>query len=392
MINIVNKEDCVGCNACVQSCPVSCISMHSDEQGFMYPKVDLDRCINCSLCERVCPVIVEGRERKPLKVMAAVNTDDEIRRRSSSGGVFYALAKATIENGGVVFGARFDSDWNVVHDYTENIEGIAPLMGSKYVQSQIGDSFIKADGFLKAGRKVMFCGTSCQIEALKLFLRKDYGDLLLAVEMICHGVPSPAIWRDYLVYRKKNVYNKPVTAVSFRDKQFGWERFCLSISFNNDSTYRRNLNSDPYISGFLRNMYLRPSCFKCPSKCGKSESDIALGDFWHIRYLQPEDYHFNGVSLVLAYTEHGMRAVENTNLELSTSTYEIARRANSAITESAIIFPERYNTFWSIYNQLGITGLIRYVSLDSIPLHRKLKMGITYILKILFVRMGINKY
>lgn len=197
MIDIKDKKLCCGCNACVQRCPKQCISVQKDEEGFLYPIVDLSICIDCGLCEKVCLVLNQGSERNPIEVFAAVNKDDSIRMQSSSGGIFTALAEQIIQEKGVVFGARFDEKWEVKHDYTETIEGLKAFRGSKYVQSRIGDTFSKAEFFLKAGRKVMFTGTPCQIAGLRLFLRKEYENLL-AVDIICHGVPSPLVWRKYL--------------------------------------------------------------------------------------------------------------------------------------------------------------------------------------------------
>ena len=197
MIDIKYTKDCCGCWACIQVCPKKCINMSEDNEGFLYPGIDLSLCINCGLCEKVCPVIHQGKERNPLKVYAAKSCNERIRLESSSGGVFTLLAEKIITSGGVVFGARFDSNWEVVHDCVESIDALSALRGSKYVQSRIEDTFKKAECCIKEGREVLFCGTPCQISGLKLFLRKEY-DNLIAVDFICHGVPSPGVWRQYL--------------------------------------------------------------------------------------------------------------------------------------------------------------------------------------------------
>ena len=197
MIEIKEKAFCCGCNACVQRCPKQCISMHEDEEGFLYPRVDKTICIECGLCEKVCPVINQNEPRKPLKVYAAYNKDEKIRRESSSGGVFTAIAEQVIDEGGIVFGACFDENWEVKHDYTETKEGLKAFRGSKYVQSRIKDNYQKAEHYLKEGRKVLFSGTPCQIAGLKKYLCKEYENLL-TVDFICHGVPSPKVWRMYL--------------------------------------------------------------------------------------------------------------------------------------------------------------------------------------------------
>lgn len=172
MINITDKSQCCGCNACVQRCPKQCVTMQEDEEGFLYPKVDHAACIDCGLCEKVCPVINKNESRRPMQVFAVKNNNEDQRLRSSSGGIFILLAEQTIKRGGVVFGARFDKDWEVEHCYVETLKELELLMRSKYVQSRIGDSFKQAEHFLKQGRQVMFVGTPCHISALKNSLRK----------------------------------------------------------------------------------------------------------------------------------------------------------------------------------------------------------------------------
>lgn len=207
MIDILDKKDCCGCSSCVQRCPKQCITLKEDNEGFLYPIVNKEICISCGLCEKVCPVLSQGEPRKPLKVYAAKNQDEEIRRQSSSGGVFTLLAEQVIREGGVVFGAIFDENWEVKHDFAETIEGLAPFRGSKYVQSRIDDNYKKAERFLNQGRKVLFSGTPCQIAGLKRFLRNEY-DNLLTVDFVCHGVPSPGVWRQYLKETVARLFDK----------------------------------------------------------------------------------------------------------------------------------------------------------------------------------------
>ena len=172
MIQIQNKQDCCGCEACVQVCPKQCISFNQDHEGFLYPKVDEDMCIHCGLCSIVCPVLHPYESQKPYETLAAINPDDEIRKTSSSGGVFTLLAEKVIDEGGIVFGARFDEEWLVVHDVAETKEALRVFRGSKYLQSRIGDSFLRCQNFLDAGRMVLFTGTPCQVAALNHYLRK----------------------------------------------------------------------------------------------------------------------------------------------------------------------------------------------------------------------------
>lgn len=197
MINITNKYNCCGCGACAQCCPKQCITLDVDKEGFSYPVVDTSVCVDCGLCEQVCPFLHPYEKREPLRTLAAYNTQEEVRMQSSSGGIFSLLAEKVIQEGGVVFGARFDENWQVTIDYTESIDGLSAFRGSKYVQARTGDTFKQCESFLKADRKVLYSGTPCQVAGLKHFLRKEYGNLL-TVDFVCHGVPSPKVWGLYL--------------------------------------------------------------------------------------------------------------------------------------------------------------------------------------------------
>lgn len=171
--------------------------MQSDEEGFFYPSVNIDKCVDCGLCNNVCPMLNQTQAREPLLPLAYKNPNEPERINSSSGGLFIELAKCVITQNGVVFGVSYDADWMPVHTYTDNMEGIRAFMGSKYVQSRIGDSYTDAKRFLREGRIVLFSGTPCQIAGLKTFLRKDYENLI-TIEIMCHGVPSPGVWKDYI--------------------------------------------------------------------------------------------------------------------------------------------------------------------------------------------------
>ena len=296
MIEIKEKYNCCGCSACVQVCPKQCISMSADNEGFLYPQVDTAICIDCGLCEKVCPVINQNEPREPLAVYAAKNNNEKIRLKSSSGGIFTLLAEHIISEGGVVFGARFNEHWDVVHDYTENIEGLEPFKGSKYVQSVIGDSFIKAKQFLNNGRKVLFSGTPCQIAGLKKYLRKEYPNLL-TVDIICHGVPGSLVWEKYKkeVVKLAKSDNNPLNSIklfgiNFRDKTKGWRDYLCNYSVVNTANNKvvnitNKHTQDPYMRLFLSNYSLRPSCYYCPGKAGKSRSDMTLGDCWGIKRI-----------------------------------------------------------------------------------------------------------
>lgn len=353
MIDITDKSKCCGCSACVQCCPKQCITMHEDKEGFLYPKVDTAKCIDCGLCEKVCPVLNVADDRLPQKVLAAKNKNEQIRKTSSSGGIFTILAEQVINDGGVVFGVKFNDKWEVVHSYTETIDGLAAFRGSKYVQSFIGDSYKKAEIFLKNGRKVLFSGTPCQISGLKHYLRKEYENLL-TVECVCHGVPSPKVWREYLneILRPKGVVGKNtvssvskdlpvITGINFRDKSNGWKKYGFVLGLK--SAFKADKNSvlpsdtqrvlqpfyeNPFMQAFLADFILRPSCYSCVAKAGSSGADIALADFWGIENVLPEFDDDKGCSLLIDYS--GRAPYEN-GCELFAASYDDAVKYNPAV-------------------------------------------------------------
>ena len=343
MIQITEKTNCCGCGACVQRCPNACITMHEDEQGFLYPKVDTGKCIECGLCEKVCPVMNHGEPRQPLTCYAAINKDEKIRLASSSGGVFTALAEYVIANSGVVFGARFNEKWEVVHDYTETIEGLAAFRGSKYVQSTIGDNYRLAEQFLKDGRQVLFTGTPCQIAGLKHYLRKEYENLL-SVEVACHGVPSPLVWREY-------IKDKNPQCINFRDKKDGWKRFGLTFDNVGESH-----SQDLYMRAFLSNLTLRPSCFNCKLKSGVSNCDLLVADYWGINNIHPELDDDKGVSLVVVFSFKILDLFKELDLLLEITDYKKAALSNIAI-ESCFLKPRLYDTFWCDFEKNGLDAI-----------------------------------
>lgn len=335
MININNKQNCCGCAACVQKCPKQCISLHEDNEGFLYPQVDFDSCIDCGLCETVCPFILPYDKCEPIQTLAAINKNDEIRMQSSSGGVFTLLAERVINEGGVVFGACFDDQWQVTLDYTETIEGLAAFRGSKYVQARMGDTYKQCEQFLKAGRQVLYTGSPCQIAGLHHYLRKSY-DNLITCDFVCHGVPSPKVWRMYL----KEVIagaNRAITDIKFRNKENGWKAFNFKLSYDEgtktttlSSCHKENL----FMRAFLGDMILRPSCHDCKAKQGRSMSDITIADFWGIQNLHPQMDDDKGTGLVLIHTQKGKEFFENLKVKSLETNYDEVASINPAIVRS----------------------------------------------------------
>ena len=346
MITITDKLQCCGCSACAQRCPKQCISMQIDNEGFLYPQVDISKCVDCHLCEKVCPVINQYEARTPLNVYAAKNSDDEVRNQSSSGGIFTLLAEQTIKDGGVVFGACWDKDWNVKHDYAECLDDLAKFRSSKYLQSVIGDTYIKAEQFLKASRKVMFTGTPCQIAGLKHFLRKEY-DNLLTVEVICHSVPSPGVWQQYLTTRLHTLKweKSDIRNISFRDKKTGWKTYSFVIENKDGNSFFELSSKNAFMRGFLADLYTRPSCHACPAKQLRSGSDITLGDFWGIESLMPEIDDDKGVSAIIVNSDKGKQVLHNINVEVHEVQYDELTTRNPALVKSFPKTPKRTEFF-----------------------------------------------
>lgn len=236
-----------------------------------------------------------------VRAYAAINKNAEVRKISSSGAVFYELAKWAIAQNGVVFGVKFGEQWNVVHGHAETMDEAVRFLGSKYVQSNVQDEYGKAKDYLDAGRIVLFSGTPCQISALKSFLKKEYENLF-TVDLICHGVPSPSVWKKYL---QEISAGRSVLSINFRAKTEGWMKYSLQIDFSDGSRYRKTLNDDLYLQGFLQNIYLRPSCYECRFKGTEREADITLADYWGVHQDIPQMFDGQGTSLILVHSEKG---------------------------------------------------------------------------------------
>lgn len=357
MIKITDKHKCCGCTACVSVCPKKCISLSEDTEGFLYPVVDSVKCIDCGFCELVCPVLHPVNNGIEPLVYAAINNDESVRLQSSSGGIFTFLAESVLDRGGVVFGACFDQNWNVVHDYTETKEGLARFRGSKYVQSHVGNSFTQVKSFLDSGREVLFSGTPCQVAGLKNYLRKPYSNLL-TVDLVCHGVPSPEVWKKYLQetvsraygIKKKKVVNfgDYISDISFRAKDKGWKKYNIKIIFRNGKVEMMPFSENPYMNVFLSDLSLRPSCYACPTKLHRAQSDITLADFWGVNEIKPDIDDDKGCGLILINCEEKRDFLYRMNCQLLQQQLERVVEYNPCIL-STVNEPENRDFFWAVY-------------------------------------------
>jgi len=333
--DVIDAKICTGCMACKNICPKEAIKIEVSKSGFSYPKIDEQNCIKCGLCKKVCPIINKLDENKnKIQVYGCKNKNEQIRLKSSSGGIFTLIAEYIIEQQGVVFGARFNERMQVVHDYAEKKEQIELFRGSKYLQSQIGDTYKKVKCFLKDNRKVLFTGTPCQIEGLLGYLGKSY-DNLYTQDIICHGVPSPKVWDKYLQYQKKKIGEYPIK-VNFRRKDLlGWNNYQVNYKYSN-SEKNIHHNEDPYMKLFLKNIDLRQSCYNCNFKKLQRKSDITIADFWGINEVNAKFNDEKGVSAILLNSPKGVEIFEGIkqNIEFFAADIRDIIKYNSCICKS----------------------------------------------------------
>lgn len=351
MININSKKDCCGCNACYSICPTSCIKMIEDEEGFLYPNVDGSKCIGCEKCINVCPMINGRKYNLEIDVYAAQNNDKDIQFESSSGGIFSIIADYILDNNGVVYGAAYNEKFQIVHKGIYTKDDLWKLRGSKYVQSNINDTYREAKQNLKNNRLVLFSGTPCQIAGLINYLGKEYINLYL-IDIVCHGVPSPGVFRRYINYMKDK-FRANITNINFRAKEL--DIAALKIEFANGKKYLSLSNKDLFYRAFFSDIILRPSCYECRHNSFRSGSDITLADYWGASTRFP-DYkeREDGVSLVINKTKKGKELfyLNSHKMEYIKSDIEHAAIKNPNIYNSSIMNSKRPDFFSEYQNQL----------------------------------------
>lgn len=363
---LCNQDLCTGCGACNNSCPVDAISM-TYKQGFKYPVIDTEKCIGCLACEKSCPIIKPNslceQYEEPI-VFAAWNKDAEIRDKSSSGGVFSALATNILTEGGYVAGAAYDENMHVNHITIGSIEELHKLRGSKYVQCSINDNYKTVKNLLVNGKKVLFVGTPCQVSGLRSFLKKDY-DNLICCDFICHGVPSPLFFADYLKWFEKG-YNFRTESFTFRSKHSGWYD-ALRVANGNIIAKGK---WDAYFLGFNRNITLRESCYNCPSNGVPRKGDITIADFWGIgrkyKFVSMKEIE-KGVSLIMLNNEKGKTFFKEAQglLVCQKRNFEEALEGNKPMVESSSR-PKERDTFYADYERMDFDDLVKkYFSLSG---------------------------
>jgi len=334
------KEECAACGACLNICPNSAIKMQEDEYGFIYPKINKDLCMGCGACKRVCAFQNGKVTNSPIECFAAVSKNKDLALKSASAGIFSAIATKVLSDGGVVFGAAFDNEWNVSHIKVENLRELPLLQGSKYVHSDTKYTFREAKKYLDTGKKVVYSGTPCQIDGFKKYLGKDYENLL-TIDIVCHGVPSNRMFKDYIrLLEAKN--GGKIDSFTFRDKSLGWGKNGSVII---DGKKIKLWQSDSsYLYYFSKASIFRENCYKCKYAGSHRPADLTIGDYWGIEKQHPGYIGKNGwnesegISLIVANTNKGLSKLKATEsyIDYKESDFEKIALGNAQLQRPSV--------------------------------------------------------
>lgn len=352
MIEIKNKVDCCGCNACGDICPTNAITFKNDIEGFWYPEVNTDKCINCHLCEKTCPMLHKAdsviRFDVP-KVYAAYSKDEEIRIDSTSGGIFSVLGQNQYNKGSYVGGAVYNEDHTVSQIINNEPSSLGKLRSSKYLQSNATNVYKKIKKLLSEQKRVLFCGTPCQIQALYRFLGNRNYDNLVTIDFICRGVNSPKVFLSYMKMLETQ-FGAKANRIKFKAKEWGWHRFSMRVNFENGKEYCKDRYHDLFFIGYLQSgNFARPSCYDCPFKGFPQKSDITLADFWGIENIDPTMDQDKGTSLVMVNSKKGEQLFNEIKNDIvwKQFTLEQARLCNPAMDSSLTPSNDNRNEFFN---------------------------------------------
>lgn len=356
MIQITNKQDCCGCNACGDICPKGSITFKTDIEGFWYPVVNTETCIDCHLCEKVCPIIEPAkhitRYEEPV-VFAAYAKDDAIRIDSTSGGIHSMLAQAMYKKKAYVGGAIYNEDHTVSHIASNDPKMLDEIRSSKYLQSSMEGQYKEVKKLLQAGEEVFYCGCPCQIQALYKYLKKEY-DNLTTCDFICRGVNSPKVFLKYMDMLERQ-YGAKATKIKFKAKEWGWHNFSMRVNFANGKEYCKDRYHDLFFIGYLQaGNFTRPSCYDCHFKGFPQKADITLADFWGIENIDKSMDQDRGTSLVMVNSDKGMQLFDSIKdkIEWRQFTMADARKGNPAMDDSLkSAKPNRDQFFQSLDNE-----------------------------------------
>ena len=348
-VKIEEKDLCCGCTACYSVCPKNAIKMVRDNEGFLYPEVDKEKCVNCGMCKKVCPILNKAKlnEFKPRAYLFQ-NSNEEIRKDSTSGGIFTAIGEFTIKNNGIVYGAFFDDNFVVNHISVESTDELSKFRKSKYVQSNQNNCFKEIKQYLDNGKLVCYSGTPCQVGGLRAYLRKDYENLIL-VDIMCHSVPSPLVFEKYKRYILKKMNANKILNINFRDKnKYGYKYSMMTIETDN-GIYSQGIDTDPYLRAFFSDVSVRPSCYNCHFKTMKRVSDLTIWDCFNINEIDKSFDDDKGTTRVLVQSEKGQKLLENLdNVRLKELDINIATKKVKEMTNSVNYNSKRKEFFENI--------------------------------------------
>ena len=339
---------CCGCGACFYSCPQKCIKIVNNKDGFPVSLVDVDSCVQCGRCEKVCPVLIDIPTSAIPEVFLAASKNTKERNVSSSGGIFALLAKQIIDQGGVVCGAVIEPyTMKVQHTIIDSTEDLPQLLGSKYVQSDLGNCLPKIRDLAKE-RLVLFCGTPCQVSALRQFVGESKN--VVGIDFICHGVPSNKVFQNYIKSMERR-YKSKIDNVNFRCKDTTWKKFSMYLHFENGSSYRKNFDLDPYGQAFTTNISLRESCYSCPSRQVSRQSDITLSDAWGVSNSHTLIKENLGASTVFIHSVPGQVLFDTIKDQISTETLSDNEKKTQLmrLTEGH----DKHRNYRDFFNNLG---------------------------------------
>lgn len=349
----INDKNCYGCTACFNACPKKAIEMIENKEGFLYPKINERKCINCGICKKVCPFVNTIDNNNYKQKMFVAQSNDRVNiNNSSSGGLFFEIAQAIIDNNGYICGCIMCDDFSVKHILTDDISEVKKMQGSKYVQSDLNNTFSLIKDKLNNSIPVLFTGTPCQVHGLKMFLGKEY-DNLLTIDLICHGVPNQKVFYEYIKTIQKT--KGPIRSFSFRNKKVnGWKEMG-SIEFMNKKSLKKiktSINNDGYYYMFLKGFINRMTCYNCKYKSSDRYADITLGDAWSFKYNDIDTDVNNGLSLVFINTQKGEKYFSNINRNLYYFEIFEKEKIIAGLNNKEIQIPEiRKNIFNDIYNE-----------------------------------------
>lgn len=380
------KADCSGCSACADACPVKAIVMAPDAEGFLYPVIDQNRCIHCGKCDKLCGFVPKTRLEPGFELPKAygIKHRDEVTRLTSrSGAAFVAFSDHILEAGGVVYGAALQNDFSVKHIRAANREERDRMKGAKYVQSDVSGVYPQVAEDLKEGKAVLFSGTPCQVSGLLAMLeaQKISREKLICCDLVCHGTPSPAIWRDYVAYVEKE-NDSAVKTANFRDKSFGWDSHCESFELENG----KKIVSRDYTDLFYDHIMMRPSCHNCHFANVNRVADLTLADFWGIEKNDPSFDDNKGVSLVLVSSEKGAAMLEAVKDQLHWFQCDIINCLQPTLVKPTAVSPRR-DQFWTDYAQMPFPEFLKKYTSPLTPISRTKRTA-----KQLLYRLGIRNH